>query len=65
MSLHVLCIVGSVNEQNSIVKHICAHDWTAELAIIVSNDLCYYFPEDIIEIMGDFFLYDKLSLNEF
>ena len=32
MSLYVLCIVGSVSEQNSIVKHVCADNWTAELA---------------------------------
>ena len=30
-------IVGSVYEQNSIVKNVRVDDWTAELAIIASN----------------------------
>ena len=33
----VLCIVGSVREQNRIVKNDCVDDWTAELATIASN----------------------------
>ena len=39
MRLIVSSIVGGVYEQNSIVKKICADDWTAERAIIASNVL--------------------------
>ena len=35
----VLCIVGGVNEQNSIVKNVHVDDWTAERAIIASSAL--------------------------
>ena len=38
MSLIVSSIVGGINEQNSIVKNVCVDDWTAELAIIVSDE---------------------------
>ena len=32
-----------VYEQNSIVNSLCADDWTAELAIIATNDTNTYF----------------------
>ena len=31
-------IVGGVNEQNSVVNKRLADDWTAEIAIIASNN---------------------------
>ena len=37
MRLTVLSIVLDVNEQNSIVN-VCASNWTAERAIIASNE---------------------------
>ena len=37
MSLIASNIVGSVNEENGIVKNVRVDDWTAVLAIIVSN----------------------------
>ena len=37
VSLIVSSIVGSVNEQNSIVINVCAEDWTAEMSTIASN----------------------------
>ena len=30
-------IVEGVNEQNSIVNHVCADDWTVEMSTIASN----------------------------
>ena len=33
----VLCIVGGIYEQNSIVKNVHVDNWTAELAIIATN----------------------------
>ena len=33
----MLCIVGGVCEQNSIMKNVRVDDWTAERAIIASN----------------------------
>ena len=33
----VLCIVGGVYEQNSIMEKVRVDDWTAELALIASN----------------------------
>ena len=38
MSLIVSSIVGGINEQNSIVKNVCADDWTAKCAIIASDE---------------------------
>ena len=38
MSLIVSSIVGGINEQNSIVKNVCADDWTAKLAITASDE---------------------------
>ena len=39
MSLILLCIVGDVSEQNSMMNSVQADDWTAERAIIASNGL--------------------------
>ena len=38
MRLLVLYIVGGVYEQNNIVKNVNVDDWTAERAIVASND---------------------------
>ena len=37
MNLTVSSIIGGVNEHNSIVNNVCAHDWTADRPIIASN----------------------------
>ena len=36
----VLCIVGGVYEQNSIVKNVYEDDRTAKLSVIALNGLC-------------------------
>ena len=38
-------IVGGVDEQNSILNNVCADDWTAERAIIASNNLVTFLPK--------------------
>ena len=38
MRLLVLYIVGGVYVQNNIVKNVNVDDWTAERAIVASND---------------------------
>ena len=35
----VLCVVGGVNRQNSILIRVRADDWTTERAIIASNEV--------------------------
>ena len=39
MNLIVSPIVGGVNEQSSIVNSVYVDDWTADKAIISSNDV--------------------------
>ena len=42
MSCLVLCIVGGVNGQSSIVKNFCVDGWTAQRAIIARTDYFDY-----------------------
>ena len=37
MRWFVLCIVGGVYEQNSVVKNVRVDDWTAKRGITVGN----------------------------
>ena len=41
-----LCTVGGSNEQNSIVKKVRVDDWTAERAIIASNEITILHVND-------------------
>ena len=48
MSLYLSCIVGGVNEQNSIVKNVRTDDWKAELFASNEENCDNVFNEHIL-----------------
>ena len=50
MTWLVLCMVGGVYEQSSIVKNVRADDCTVELVIIASNDTVIHNSRETILI---------------